>query len=644
LQKILSWLKSFQNWITDPFLSISRKQLEKSVKHQILFLLVFVGFIIFLFGTLFAILGLRHDSGNPYWFAIISLLGPDGLFELEGESFSIRTLSFILTIFGLVIFNGILIAIVVSNLQRYFEEIRRGSGPVRCKDHLVVFGWSSSIPTLLKEIEIYSLTESAKQKVVVVTEQVREEAAFLGKQFKKIEYFYRTGSALIPKDLKRFRIKEAKSILIFYDNPKFNSAGDSDEYDAKVIKSYLSIQTYLEGTEKNILTNFSNIANAKYLEKYKMEKSVFFDSYFYSAKFICMLLKDRSHYEIFHELLSFTQNDFHFFKKKEWEGKTFREIYLSLSKGILIGFFRSGKIFLLPSHDDVYSEKDELIFLSMDSKSITFQNETKEEIFKTTFHSDFKMIHESRIKNITILGINPRLPYILEEFHKEKCKVYLLGHMDEKTIFSELQKKIPKECLENLNYQKLDSDAEEILQTKLFWKEQQKLIILSDENSITYVPSNHTIDEKTLLYILKLEQIKEKLKLKDEMELVCEVKDPNSELVVQKILGKEGRYVIGTSIAAKIMNMGLIHKGYLKLFYELLQKGNVDMGISLYSDVSSEPCAFGELLTFSYLHRNMIPLGVIPKSGNPILNPPRDFLIQTEDKVIFLYMSEIHLL
>ncbi|MCB1177126.1 MAG: hypothetical protein KDK36_06055, partial [Leptospiraceae bacterium] len=132
----------------DYFILLSRKQIEKSVNHQAFFLIFFITIIILIFGSLFAILGLKHDSGNPYWYAIISLLGPDGLFELEGENLSIRILSFVLTIFGLVIFNGILIAIVVSNLQRYFEEIRRGSGAVRLKNHFLIIGWNSTIPSI----------------------------------------------------------------------------------------------------------------------------------------------------------------------------------------------------------------------------------------------------------------------------------------------------------------------------------------------------------------------------------------------------------------------------------------------------------------------------------------------------------------
>ena len=83
----------------------SQKQLSKSVGRQLLFLFVIAAFLVIFFGCIFALIGVKFEQGNVFWFALLSLLGPDSLYTIQNESTFIKSISLLLTFIGIIIFK-----------------------------------------------------------------------------------------------------------------------------------------------------------------------------------------------------------------------------------------------------------------------------------------------------------------------------------------------------------------------------------------------------------------------------------------------------------------------------------------------------------------------------------------------------------
>ena len=200
---------------SDKLAYISQKQLSKSVGRQLLFLFLIVGSLVLLFGLLFDALGVKFKQGNVFWFSILTLLGPDSLYTIETEDSLIKGISLLLTFIGIITFNGIIIAIVVSTIHSYFDEIRRGTGKVHEENTIAILGWSELVPSILSELNLYCKTEKERLVVVILTEEPISEFVQLLKINRYLEILFRTGATYKTSDLKRLNLIQSRAILVF---------------------------------------------------------------------------------------------------------------------------------------------------------------------------------------------------------------------------------------------------------------------------------------------------------------------------------------------------------------------------------------------------------------------------------------------
>ncbi|MBK9501039.1 MAG: hypothetical protein IPO06_17055 [Leptospiraceae bacterium] len=333
-----------------------------------------VGSLVLLFGLLFDALGVKFKQGNVFWFSILTLLGPDSLYTIETEDSLIKGISLLLTFIGIITFNGIIIAIVVSTIHSYFDEIRRGTGKVHEENTIAILGWSELVPSILSELNLYCKTEKKRLVVVILTEEPRPEFVQLLKINRYIEILFRTGATYKTSDLKRLNLIHSRAILVFYDSGKKESS-DFLTQDSFVIKTFISVHSLLlenKASEIPILLNFNEIENSVYLDYIQERNTVFFSKNYYNAKFISLLLQNPNYYFIFHELLSYAGNEIYFLKAGI-QGKTFESILLSFPLAIPVGVRRNNEVILSPPQDYLLNASDELILIADSEKSIQFK-------------------------------------------------------------------------------------------------------------------------------------------------------------------------------------------------------------------------------------------------------------------------------
>jgi hypothetical protein len=618
----------------------SQKQLGKSVGRQLVFLFLIAASLILLFGCIFILIGVKFEQGNVFWFALLSLLGPDSLYTIQNESAIIKTFSLILTFFGIIIFNGIIIAIVVSTIHSYLDEIRRGTGKVHEENAIVILGWNELVPSILSELNLYSQTERKRLTVIVLSEEVKEESIALSKLNKNIEILFRTGASYKTSDLKRLNLDHAKAILVFYNSSKKEFVDHSTK-DSFVIKTFISLHSLLIENEKSvpILLNFNDIENSHYLDYIQNRNAVFFNKNYYSAKFISLLLLNPYYYNVFHEILSYEGNEFHFYQSKSFVKKTFAKSLVSFPSAIPIGVRRHNHFILAPPYDFILEEEDELILLAENEKSIQWK-ERDFSLVQIPIQSENKRTDKELGEKIAIIGMNSRVLFVIEEFEKLERQIYIYANESELNWKKKLAKSNLDHSESEIFIYPCEFDTEMEIIEKIPLEKFDKVLVLSSEEVLSKVDYK-TEDTDTLFKVLKLIHLKKKNPEKYKYQILCEIQNPENEEIVKKIPESNFNYVLGNLIVAKIITMELINPGIIKIFEQLLQKGEIDLDIQPLSNFFSEKISFQILLESFYKDKNWILIGFIDsESDKIILNPSKYSLIHPQDKIIYIAESD----
>ena len=637
--RVMRFFTFIRSSLGEKFSYFLKKQLEKSFAKQILMLLVFILILVISFGSLFTLMNIQFEQGNPFWFSILTIFGPDSLYTIQNESYTIKIISLILTTTGIIIFNGILIAIVVSKIQQILDSIKEGRGKVFENNHFIILGWNNLVQYIFNELEIYCQTEKEKVKVVVLTENQLEDIRELSKRYRLLDVILRSGEPYKSSTLMELAIEKARIILIFCDNSI--EGGDLNYiHDSFIIKSYVTIHSIFKGKKMpSIIANFMDYNNSKYIKYFKDKETMFFNDNYFSAKFLSLLCLNPTFYHIFQELLSYEGNEFHFYTNKKLVGKKFGEVILVYNNSIPIGVIRDKKAIMIPDSDFIIGENDKIITLAENYKSIDINYPYK--IESNSMINVKEILDINNLKKVAIIGVNNRLPFVIEEFSKIDTNIDIFSIMEEdefnewfnincEGIISEEDRKLIKynQCIFNL---------EEDIIDKIKLKDYDKIIILADEEGFKESDSTK-IDSDTLFKLLKIININKNVFPDVNVKLISEIVDPESEDVINKIPSSSFNYVIGTLVISKILNMALINNEIIEVFNQLIQKGGVDI---VTGEIISEniDMDFKSFTISFYNKEKKIPLGIL-RENNVILNPRFNEKIKKGDKIIYLEKSK----
>ncbi len=125
------------------------------------------------------------------------------------------------------------------------------------------------------------------------------------------------------------------------------------------------------------------------------------------------------------ELFNYSDNELYFEKFRELAGKSFGETINLFEKAVVLGYKRKNEIFLNPIKHAILKENDELLILAEDDGISTPNRvlpilDNVENLISTTINKNDKI-------NVLVLGINDKLPTILQEmdnYLEKNSKVY----------------------------------------------------------------------------------------------------------------------------------------------------------------------------------------------------------------------------
>jgi len=650
LLKILRFVTVFKTSLKQKFIYLAIKQLQKTVLHQLIVLITFNILLSVAFGIIFHFLGIKLEQGNPFWFSILSLLGPDGLYTIPQATLFTKFITLVLTLLGVIFFNGVLIAIIITKIQSYLFLISKGKGTVIEKNHYVILGWNDSISYIIEQLNLYSTSEKKDLTIVILTETIQEELMDTVRENKNIDVIYRTGEPFNIKNLKNISIDQCKGVIIFSNSIRHN---DQDILDSEMIKTFISFIACFQDdlSIPSAILNFHDFSNRRFIKHIANNSSFFFNKHFYIAKIISMMLTNIEYYHIFAELMSFRGNEFHFVNIDHLQGKCFGEFLCSFQNAIPIGYLRNERVELLPREEEKIIAGDSIVFLATNEDSISYRKKTFPPIKGISEnYSLVKKNEDATFKKVLIFGMNDRLPFIIEEFTKMEVFCTIVSSISKTDFFKWFYVEKKQNNRKYLKYVQCDFSEEKKLLNLLEKNQLSFCILLSDEYNEESSDVN-VIDSNTFYQLLQLLYTEKENHL--DLNIIIELLNPDNVGIVKKIQYDHSMkdcesgcffdYVVGTKMIAEILCHILINPYLIKIYNQIVQIGDVDINIRILStiyDNFESQIQFGSVLIDLYQELGIIVIGYI-ENGNvePKLNPPKDTVLSSTDQIIYLEKS-----
>lgn len=177
---------------------------------------------------------------NPYastWWAFLRITDPGYLGDDEGTW--LRVISVTMTVGGLVLLIGALIAIMTQWLNQTIAQLEQGLTPIVMKNHVLVLGWNDRTPAIVEQLlssegrvkRFLDAIGGRKLKVVILSEAigpvlVQELKDRLGPYWRPSQVILRSGSPVRLEHLERVDYRHASVVVLPAEKFGVHSGGD----------------------------------------------------------------------------------------------------------------------------------------------------------------------------------------------------------------------------------------------------------------------------------------------------------------------------------------------------------------------------------------------------------------------------------
>ena len=229
--KLIRYSRNFYNWAS----------IHKYKMILIFMVLIFLIFALFIkyFEHQWAIKNSTYSIFDGYsfyqiliWLFMFSCSGyNDNVFPVSSEAKFFASMIHVVGISGFIAMLGFY---VYDRIKQYFMEVS-GMGTKKMKNHIILCGWNSSAPTIVKSLTHENLVKRDQIVIIAETNEVIEKIKKCN--FDPLYATYILGNANNRDDLDRANFKDAKTAIVLADENKENP-------DASSILNVLTIERY----------------------------------------------------------------------------------------------------------------------------------------------------------------------------------------------------------------------------------------------------------------------------------------------------------------------------------------------------------------------------------------------------------------
>ncbi len=652
LVRLLRFVGLRRSPLVEALLYQVRKQLELSIGRQLLLLSLISVSLVAAFGFLFTSMGVAFEQGDPYWFSLLTLVSSDSIYEVHAQPFAIKALVMALAFGGMVLFNGVLIAIIVTKASEALEEMKAGWGPAREKGHIVLLGWSDVIPHILRELELAAAKERSRMTAVLLVPRLSERLRGLARARRFVEVVVRAGNPCSLERLRGISLQRSRAVVVYGDEASSRTERSGD---ARVIKTYITLHSLVAkegGDFPTTMLSLADMRHGRYLERFKHPNAILFDPYFFGAQLLFGLVMSRHTYAIYSELFSFEGSEFYLLDLPDAVGRPFAWVSAALCDAIAVGLVRAGETLLVPDAARPVMRGDRVVALARDRRARLCVPAppapplVPPEGLGVALGSDAGGCGGAATQGslapqagaVVIVGSNHRLPHLWAELSACGVATAVLDDQPhaqfERWWLAETGAPLPA----GLDFRECRFRSEDEIGRALARGPVRAVIVLADTSPGVEIDAE-AIDADTLFRVMQFHHLRETVCGGACFDIIVEILSPESEEVVVQI--PRCTYVLGAILLAKLMTMCVLQPELLGIFRTIVRRGEVDLCIAppLSAAACAEAPSFGELAAQHLRAGAGVAIGYV-RADQPRLNPPRDAALQEGDEIVLLLRTE----
>ncbi|MEP0548721.1 MAG: ion channel DMI1 [Rhodothermales bacterium] len=401
------------------------------------------GLLVYLFTGGFA------QPGEAIWWAFLRMTDSGYLGDDEGAF--LRTVSTFLTVAGIVLFLGALIAILTQWLNQTIEELEGGHTPVALRNHIVILGWTNRTAAVVRELILSEgrmrrflrrhgtrglrIAILAEEEPAPLLLELRER---LGALWNERQVILRSGTPLRLDHLRRVDFLNAATILL----PAADFSDKDASADTQVIKTLLSMTNHPAvrtgaGTARPLPPVVAEIFDA---QKIPIARGAYggrvelLASDSIISRLIAQNVRHRGLSHVYGELLSHGRgNELYIREHPAFDGLPLHALHGAFPTAVLLGIVRqhgeSFSPFLNPRSDFTAAPGDRFVLLARD-----YDDAAPDPRFTpaaiATGESAPRTGRPVEERQILLLGWSHRVPALLQEFdsyHEEAFQIDILS-------------------------------------------------------------------------------------------------------------------------------------------------------------------------------------------------------------------------
>jgi voltage-gated potassium channel Kch len=266
------------------------------------------------------------------------------------------------TLAGLFVVSA-LIGVLATGLDAKIQELRKGRSVVLERDHTLILGWSDTVYTILRELEIANQSEKdpcvvllAERDKVEMEDLIRDRVGHGG----RTRVVCRSGSPIDLADLDLVRPQTARSIIVL--------APEGEEPDSQVIKTVLALTKGAGHRERHyhIVAEIQDPAHLEVARLVGGEQAILIDKRQTIARLIVQAARQSGVSVVYTELLDFGGDELYFREDQRLVGMTFGDALLAYEDCAVIGIDEAERVLLNPPPDRAIAAGDRVIAIAED--------------------------------------------------------------------------------------------------------------------------------------------------------------------------------------------------------------------------------------------------------------------------------------
>ncbi len=511
-------------------------------------LVVVVGGLAFLFHA-FPDDAADGDLLDLLWGGLMRTLDPGTMGGDSGWAFRFFMLA--ITIGGLVIVAS-LIGIVSGAFDDKIAELRKGRSRVLERDHTLILGWSSKVPSIVNELAVANESRGRARVVILadrdkveMDDQINEACPNLG----GTKVICRSGD---PKSLADLRLGSpwwARSIIVL-------APEGSPDPDTEVIKTALALTNNPERADDrlHVVAELSDPDNLDVARLAGRDEVHWVVGQEVIGRITVQSCRQSGLSVVYQEFLDFDGDEIYFTQQPSLVGKTYFDAQLSFPKCAVMGLVRDSKPVLNPADDTVIGADDQIIVVAADDSEIEL-GVAPESVDASAVVATAAGPAEP--ERTLVLSVNPVLPVMIRELDE-----YVAPGSEAVLVAPGPMPPLPE--LQNLAVRQVSGDPTKraVLDT-LRVAEFDHIILLADVDSY----GAERADGRTLVTLLHLRDIAERAEVN--LNIVSEmIDDRNRELAE---VARADDLIVSDKLVALMLSQISENKGLADVFTTLFK-------------------------------------------------------------------------